>query len=320
MISILQIVVPLSGGLRPDGMIVDRFAVVHSPLTGTTYPWNMHRINLTSLPALNVNKKSPHRWTWLNSHVSLAMSARESDLREKKGKDVMMFVKDTMHSIYHAAGAQGPPKHIFQLMDGSYCDMMLFVDGLRYDVASYTVICDAFFMHLHPSVSGSIKEGMQDIMRAGDEGIVHIKIYEGEPEAWKRLLPAFAERCRTWEHTANCEYVAQGCIPLSTERERDPLCTCGRGKDIEGSIMARPAWRKFVPFVTRVAISPIFSVPYLEPLRDFSALSTQTGEDMATKCAHCSRTSAKDGGGLKSCSRCQVVRIIYNISPPSRHD
>ncbi|VDC05359.1 unnamed protein product [Peniophora sp. CBMAI 1063] len=308
--SYVEVVAPLSGGLRPDGMAIDRFAVARSPTTNKPYPWNIHRIGLTALPVVNTTQSSASIWAWLNSHVSLALSARELDLRSRKAHNALMSIKDTMHSLYyHASGAKGPPKHIFQLMDGDYCDMVLFVDKLRYDLASYTVVCDAFFMHLHPSVNDTITAGMGDILRSGGEEVVHVKIYDGEPELWKRLMPAFAERCRTWEHTANCEYVTQKRIPLSTERECNPLCACGRGQGIEdSSVMARPAWKKLVPLVTRIAISPLFSVPYLEPLRDLSTSTPAGGKDLATKCARCSKTGGKDGGALKTCSRCHVYK------------
>ena len=66
---------------------------------------------------------------------------------------------------------------------------------------------------------------------------------ETEMGAWKRLLPAFAERCRaTWTHGANCEYrVVQpdGTVRWRVPRrvgkgpgeQNDPLCACGRGKE-----------------------------------------------------------------------------------------
>jgi hypothetical protein len=45
--------------------------------------------------------------------------------------------------------------------------------------------------------------------------------------------------------------------------ERDPLCSCGKGKDVEG--MHKVAeWAKLAPFAVRVAFSPLFAVSYLE--------------------------------------------------------
>jgi hypothetical protein len=41
-------------------------------------------------------------------------------------------------------------------------------------------------------------------------------------ELWQRLMPALAERCRSWEYTSDCKYKS-GCITSS-------VCDCGLGK------------------------------------------------------------------------------------------
>ncbi|VDC05361.1 unnamed protein product [Peniophora sp. CBMAI 1063] len=308
----VEVVLALSGGLQRDGMAICRFPVVHSQSQGSTYPWNVHRVNLSDLPRIDIPKPSAPLVSWLRPHVSLAMSAREMSLRERSGNDVLMFIKDTIHALFsHVAGAeQNTPHRVFQLLDESsqnFSDTVLFVDSLRHDLGSATVVCHAYVLPLTRELAPRIHNAL---MRAPEgRGIMNIKIYPGEGEVWKRLFPAFAERCRTWEHTANCEYVAVGRIPLSTEKAQDPLCSCGRGKDVEGSMMlTRPALRELAPHVTRIAISPIFSVSYLEPLRDFSSLSSMTEKVIAGKCGRCSRTSGKDSGNLKTCSKCHVMK------------
>ncbi|OJT13569.1 hypothetical protein TRAPUB_9885 [Trametes pubescens] len=141
---------------------------------------------------------------------------------------------------------------------------------------------------------------------------------EGEIRTWKQLLPVLVERCRaTWRHTANCEY---GRIPLEPETTSgDPLCSCGRGKDVDG--MHKVAtWRNLAPFVTRIALSPLFAVPYLETIQDreyiqrvfqtalasgvFGAPSGSGLPDwLGPRCAECSKPS----DDLQKCARCKAV-------------
>ncbi|KAI0685775.1 hypothetical protein C8T65DRAFT_591850 [Cerioporus squamosus] len=127
---------------------------------------------------------------------------------------------------------------------------------------------------------------------------------------WKQLLPAVAERCRSWSHGPNCEYKATGRIPLETQLHGgDPLCSCGRGKDVEGLLRVK-AWAPFAPHVTRIALSPLFPVTYLEPLmmkflRRAGGMTAdwklKEMKQMPPNCRVCGRAKYD----LKKCARCQ---------------
>ncbi|TFK33607.1 hypothetical protein BDQ12DRAFT_614957, partial [Crucibulum laeve] len=70
---------------------------------------------------------------------------------------------------------------------------------------------------------------------------------------------------------------------------------CGRGNDVEG-MLAVPLWRNLAPYVTRVALSPLFAVSYLEAV----------GRDPdARKCSVCRR---KGKPRVKECTGCRKVR------------
>jgi hypothetical protein len=122
-----------------------------------------------------------------------------------------------------------------------------------------------------------------------------VSAFEGEMPAWKQLLPAFVERCRSsWKHGDNCEYKSQGKIPLTQLRDEDPLCSCGKGKNIEGMSKVN-LWSKFAPYVTRVALSPLFGVSYLETVgRDPAArrcfVCRGKGKPKVMVCAVCKNT------------------------------
>ncbi|KAH9846882.1 hypothetical protein C2E23DRAFT_539520 [Lenzites betulinus] len=286
----------------------------------TLFPWNMHRVPLDRSPALDVTTLTSPARQWFNPHISLQMSDRERKMRTAKSLSGLALVKDTIHSIMvRFAGIQGGPRsRVFALRDeasGGKMDTMFFVSELRYDLACHTVVCDAFVLCLTPQLAYAAGPALRAVM---EKPVEVVRVYGDEMRTWKHLLPALVERCRAaWKHGRNCEYAAQGRIPLEVDIEAgDPLCSCGRGKDVKG-MHEVPLWKKLAPFVTRVALSPLFPVPYLEPILDRDEVrdaaeqvraATHDGkpEDSAggaTRCARCS----KSGDALRRCARCKAV-------------
>jgi MYND finger len=147
---------------------------------------------------------------------------------------------------------------------------------------------------------------------------------------WKKMVPAMVERCRTWSHTPNCAYQASG-IPRSTGLRDDPICECGRGKDL-GPFTETKDWKPLAPYVTRIAIGLLFPSNFesiwllnatsrlLESKssgREFSSRSIDAGipheellkgreEEQREGCLKCKGL----GGdlGLLKCSRCKEAR------------
>jgi hypothetical protein len=94
--------------------------------------------------------------------------------------------------------------------------------------------------------------------------------------------------------------MAKKTIPLSLEHGNDPLCSCGKGKDISTAFRKEKKWESAAPFVTRIAIGPIFGVPYVESVGNFT--NTMREESDCEKCACC------DGPGkpkLLVCGACK---------------
>lgn len=162
------------------------------------------------------------------------------------------------------------------------------------------------------------------------------------------MLPALAERCRTWTHKSTCEYqkLNGGAAPLSTEEGQTPLCSCGQGT-VSAAQLAKLAgvkeWGPFAKYAIRVAIAPIFPVPYVEsslsdvldpspaaPSRPGGLLqalqrkkaagnstltsSSSSGRppvDDVPRCDFCGKKDGPDGGGGKGllvCGRCKRAR------------
>jgi MYND finger len=268
------------------------------PVVGTDRilrPWSIHRLNLSRLPTLDLKATKVNEW--LNPHVGSMMSSRERSLRKKHKEDALMFIKDTLHTILvRSSGIQGGrARRLFALQDHTTrdCDTILFINDLKFDLHSHTIICDGYVLPLTPDLLLKIESVFAKLVVNGD--MVNVAMMEGEMQTWKQLLPAFVERCRSWNHEENCEYKSQGKIPLTQIMEVDPLCSCGRGKDVEG--MSKAAlWRDFAPYVTRVALSPLFAVSYLETV----------GRDPAAY--RCSLCRGKGKPKLMTCSDCKKVR------------
>jgi hypothetical protein len=275
-------------------MKLNPFAVVS--VNETLTPWSIHRVNLSCLPILDANATGVDKW--LNPHVGAMLSARERSLRKKDGKDTLMFVKDTIHTIFvRSSGIQGgPARRLFALCDNATnnCDTVIFVNDLRFDLHSHTMVCDAYVLPLTPGLLVKIEKIFGKLIHQGN--MHNIAVFEGEMQAWKQLMPALVERCRTsWKHNSNCEYKSQGKIPLVDTMEKDPLCSCGRGKDVAGMKKVK-LWDGLAPYVTRIALSPLFAVSYLETVgRDASRYM-------------CSVCRGKGKPKLMTCSTCQKVR------------
>lgn len=265
----VEVVVPVSAPLKPDGMKLTPFPVIRLENNHNPISWNIHRLNLSTLPTLSLTGNKEVE-TWLNIHIGSSMSARERALQKKKQDDTLMHVKHTLISIFGAAAGlqnSGPPRNLFALRDvaSKNCDTIFFISDIKYDLSCHTMVCDGYVLPLTHDIMPKFETRFHHLL-SEKAGMVDVAINKGEVQAWKQLLPVLVERCRTsWTHKPDCEYKSQGKIPLTEEMELDPLCSCGRGKDVEG--MRRVAlWREYAPYVTRVALSPLFAVSYLDPI------------------------------------------------------
>jgi len=138
--------------------------------------------------------------------------------------------------------------------------------------------------------------------------VLRVELWGDEVAAWKRLLPVLAERCRTWRHGPNCEYLAKKSIPLSLEHESNPLCSCGKGKDISEAFRKEKKWKSATPFVTRIAFGPIFGVPYVEGVGGITDAMTQELNKELKECRDgCARCGGPGKPKLLVCGGCKTT-------------
>ena len=236
------------------------------------------------------------------------MTDRERTLRERDIRtDILMNVKDTIHTILTGvAGVDRLRSRVFGLHVKGNIDTVIFIPTLRLDLASHTLVADAYVLPLNQDRLRKVEKALVAVM---GEVIIRVELWGDEVAAWKRLLPALVERCRTWQHGPNCEYLAKKSIPLSLEHKNDPLCSCGKGKDVSAAFLKEKKWESAAPFVTRIAIGPIFGVPYVESVGGLadkmsSFLDKLGCDDRCAQCGGSGKPKLLVCGGCKSISYC----------------
>ncbi|KAG8795946.1 hypothetical protein FRC12_007759 [Ceratobasidium sp. 428] len=313
----VEIIVPVSEPLDAGGYALDRAPMLRR---NAYSPWNIHHINLDRMPLLDVQTST--NLGWLNSHTALQLSDRERAIMGGKGntKDttskLLGAIKDTIHSLpNHYSGSWGKKDSVFGLCEASgdvYA--VLFVGGLRLDLASFTVIVDTAIVPLADNTEHKMVPLLDKLVKVNR--VYRLSAMGDEPTAWRKLLPVFIERSRTWSHKANCEYDSRGKIPLSTRMGESPLCTCGQGVGFEGAEWKNPAWKPLLPFATRAAISPLFFVPYIENAKHLVE-DLQTGmldgpdAGLASRLELTNRCWGCGGAGnpsLSACAKCKRAR------------
>ncbi|KAJ7864757.1 hypothetical protein B0H14DRAFT_3602063 [Mycena olivaceomarginata] len=237
----IELIVPPRPPLTQGGGNADPFPIAVHDLV----PWSVHRLNLERLPVLN--PKTHELDKWLNPHVGAAFSEREMKARKNKDVDALMFAL--------------PLSMFFALRDKatSDCDTILFVDKLRFDLSAHTVVCDGFALPLSEERMTKIGDDFWKLVPK----VMNITLESGEITSWKQLLPVLVERCRTWVHRDSCQYAAEGRVPLTTKLGGIPLCSCGEGQDVQ-RMNDVPLWKPMAKYCTRIALSPLFGVSYLE--------------------------------------------------------
>jgi hypothetical protein len=311
-----QIVIPPALFGQKDERSIDCFPMV--TYQNVSAPWSIHRLDLDRLPVLLTTRAD--RLYWINPHVSLAFSDEEGRARKTRKMRAITHVKESIHCIFtRVAGLQDFEKtNLFGLSRKSQggIDTLLFFTDLRLDVANHTIVADAFVLPLHDDFLPKIRIALAKV----GPTLCQVIVTHEEHIVWKVMLPSLVERCRTWEHRADCSYAVRGAVPLSTEHGKVPICDYGRGK-VTDSFRRRKEWLPFLPYVTRVAVSPLFSVSYLESvggklkdaaafgefdsLKDTSAgaSSTISSTQVRTNCTGCKYLLP--AGKLLVCSRCK---------------
>jgi len=269
--------------------------------------WNVHYLNLDRCPSFKLSK-DPKAFNWLVPYVSHMFSYRERVARESQevvpgvAHDTFLNVKDSLHTFFYSATGIGTGRTYAEvaLMNPATNDVhaIILVTDLRLDLASHNIVADSWVIPGSDDIQARLR-GKLNIM-------LSIKTDADESEAWRYLLPLFIERCRTWEHKSNCEYLAQNSAPLypgaGSDPNKVPYCSCGIGVGTE--MLRRRYGDAVATYATRAAISPLFSVPYLENVGIKDDSGPSAGASTQAGCRAC----GKKGKPLSVCSKCMKVK------------
>ncbi|KAG1740866.1 uncharacterized protein EDB91DRAFT_1202053 [Suillus paluster] len=310
--SYIEVIMPLKLALGGVDMM-DMFPVI--PQGGDLALWNMPRVNLDQCVPFSI--ASPKALDWIHPHVTLMMSERERRVPNLfTTGSTLLDIKRTICSIFGSASglAQGksPICYIMQATEGSGF-VMFYITDLRLDVGSHAIVADAWVMSNSPRIE-KFEAFRKACMHLTPDDIMTIEMCVEEMKAWMHLLVAATERCRTWEHNPTCEYRVQAAIPLTLEPNKSPICSCGVGVGTEAFVKKYPMLRSLAPCLTRIAISPLFALSYLEKVGNTDGgAATMTlskaalAPTMRAACAACGKEGYASGS-LLVCSRCKCVR------------
>ena len=308
--SYIEVVVPMADHRYGEGFPHSMYPMF--PSKKGPVVWNMPRLNLDCLPIFDTSKKQGLEW--LTAHTSLMFSSRERHLRDRSiasnavsHKDVRVDLKDSLFTMFmHFTGLQGQRARVFGINnpDDGGIHILVLVSSLRLDLANHTVVFDAAILPLHESLLPKIE---QLIGHLAKKGLCGIQVDNEELRLWKALIPAWIERCRNWEHRPSCKYLSTSKIPLSTENGKNPICSCGEGTLPSKYTLDFPEWSLAAKYAVRAAISPSFSVPFVE--QSFEGIDPKGTRGLCEEgCRLCGKSRKSDGNALSKCGRCQTVR------------
>ncbi|KAJ3468484.1 hypothetical protein MRS44_002549 [Fusarium solani] len=281
--------------------------------SGVPATLNTPHFNLDNLPIIDLRNKEKTRW--MTTLTSLQFSTREKHLREVRddsgiSDNPVVNLKESIFTMFMlASGLQGGQTGLFAIThpDRGGIHMLVFVSAIRLDGDAASVVLDAAII---PFTMDLVESGRMEafllILRTLE--CASITVNDAELALWKKVLPSFVERCRTWPHGRKCEYKRKGAtIPLSLKDGEQVICSCGNGR-LPKDFMSLPEWDSAAPNAVRVAISPTYAVPFVEEVIDASEMpSMEQVTSPKERCRNCGKPES-DSVTLKKCMRCQKVK------------
>ncbi|KAI9713338.1 MAG: hypothetical protein M1812_006697 [Candelaria pacifica] len=310
--SWVEVAVPTAAALDQGGF-TNPFPVIVQK-NRAPVAWSAPRVHLDRQPKVRIRKG--HDYSWIEPLINMTRSDQERIETElepsRRSSNAKRDLKESLHALFLSyVGLNRDYGFIdkFQLcLEGTGGHTLIFATALRHDLDSRSFVLDACVVPLTLPRVRSLSSALARLVAAKP---LMINVSPEETVLWKNLLPALAERCRTWKHKSTCEYQMMG-APLSTEIAETPLCSCGEGQ-VSPDFLQRKDWAPFKKYATQIAISPIFPVPYLssgssasKPKRPSpsSTLASAMAAYAAEKCDFCGARS-KD---TKLCGRCKGAR------------
>ena len=313
----VSVAVSLAG--EPDGYSSTPFPItvdLSSPQPSLT-PWSLPYVPLDKCSKIPLEPSMD--LSWITHFLALCKSDAENSAPENVSSP-MAHLKESIKAIFINAMGMSEKKNgifltKFALAEGGTAggNTLIMVDAIRHDPTTQCIVLDAYVV---PLTYARVQQ-YYDILAKwtmSSEPVASVPNEPSETRLWKHFIPACVERCRTYPHKTTCEYKADG-VPRSLDYDKPSICSCGEGK-VSASFMANPMHAPFAEVATRVAIPPLFPVPYVEGcfgvLKAGSKLSNQskTAAEPVTglnKCFECGKNRTDAGVELKQCARCKKI-------------
>ncbi|EEH47199.2 uncharacterized protein PADG_03297 [Paracoccidioides brasiliensis Pb18] len=275
---------------------------------GEPVVWNIPYLNPNRLPPLDPN--GAECLGWLVSHASMMFSVNESRARHnldvngaKAAENIRLCFKDTLFSMVMSfAGIQGPRRKVFGLSNDKIgLQVLFFNSSIRIDMSNHTVALDVAIITLPPEMGPQMWDFVKSLKTVD---FATIAVDEGELKLWKRVLPAFVERCKDWRHKSTCEYKSESRIPLSVEGHKPVLCSCGNGILPPSFISGLDMWDAVSKHAVRGLVPLLFTLPY----SDSKCSLVEVDKFRKSKCEACGAEKSVHGRALLSCAQCLMVR------------
>ncbi|KAI0973807.1 hypothetical protein F4678DRAFT_471001 [Xylaria arbuscula] len=236
--------------------------------TGQHMAWNVPYVNLAK--CLTIHLDQPDKMDWLRTHLSTAISTRERvgllipglPLTPSDGERCRAFFKETLCFLYALRSAPRNERHfVFGLhIKNKKSGIIILAKDLLLDLSTRSAVLDCAI-----SISTDVEDpGFKGISERGF--CTKLVANRGELRHWQQNLPVYVERCRTWAHRDDCEYVRAGKIPLVGESGRPILCACGNGKFDADFHIDSPHWKDLSSRFVRAAITPTFLNPFVDDI------------------------------------------------------
>jgi MYND finger len=303
------------------------FPLVRDSTTMSTASWNLSRVVIDVLPTLDLSNF--RQFDWIRANLKSMLPADDVAVMKDHGPEEAVGMSAipkrlTLLSLFAVPSSKGVTGMDLQSLSNlSSRTVMLvqrngrsniprafiFVDSIKLHSSTDSVVADAYIWPLTPEVVEKHSNDIDTLARCSSS-------LQCEPEEfgwWTLFIQALVERARQWSHSGDCYAndlpgIAYFCDSI--------LCSCGEGK-VPAEFKANPRWEKFSPYVTRFALSPVFPVPYLNPIStDLEEYFTDTDQntspdkvDVAQKCLSCKSTPEK----LKKCGKCGVAKYCSRV-------
>ncbi|KAI6131242.1 hypothetical protein EV401DRAFT_2254568 [Pisolithus croceorrhizus] len=298
----IEVVAPMALTLdsKQDRNITGSFRMTFD--SGVPTLWGMPRVNLDRCPSFKLSN-GRKAFNWFSGSVTHMFSERERMSYAQwrflgRIPDTFTDLKESLRTLLSMAiGLGGETRAKFVLCDHSKGDTayaIILITGVRLDLVSHAVVADSWIIPTSDDINNELLKDVPSLVRIRTNG--------HESEAWRHLLPFFIERCRTWKHRPNCEYLVHNSIPLypnaGSDPNKVPWCSCGMGVGTEA--LQGPYGSVEAKYATRAAISPLFVVPYLE------YAGTMEPTDVPPLGSALARFAAHGGVPLSRCARCKT--------------